>query len=181
MHGTKDADHSLGFAITYATTEARDACVSHNRMAGVTTAQTRVEFLPPVRRAVVYEIEIPLDQHVGGDCGWRATAVSPDVVSTASRREPPKPGFTLFLLQPGVSTLARVALHAIGLSSRHGGAGGLFLPHRRRRRIDGARRRQPSRRAESRPRRVAAESRPASCGALSAPRGRRRLHRLIRG
>lgn len=111
VHGTKDADHSLGFSVAYATTSTDADCVSVNRMAGVTTPLTRREFARPIRDGVTYELSLPLDQHVGGACGWRPVAVSLDVVSVASVRQPPKPGISLFLVEPGTTrSIERVAL-----------------------------------------------------------------------
>lgn len=110
LHGRKDADHGLGFSVAYTTTAKTEDCVSHNRMAGVTTAQTRVEFMPPVRKGETYRIEIPLSQHTGGKCGWKLAGVSVDVVSVASRREPPKAGYSLFGFGDTPGTIERLDL-----------------------------------------------------------------------
>lgn len=110
LHGAKNADHALGFSVTYATTSTEADCVVHNRMAGVTTPQTHVEFMTPVRAGDTYRVEIPLDRRTGGPCGWRVAAVFFDVVSVASRREPPKQGYSLFGFGSQSGTVDRVDL-----------------------------------------------------------------------
>ena len=110
LHGKKDPDHGLGFAVAYTTTAKTDDCVMHNRLAGVTVPQTRYEFARPVRKGATYRIEIPLNQHAGGNCGWKTVGVFLDVVSVASRREPPKPGHSLFAFGAAPETIRRVDL-----------------------------------------------------------------------
>ena len=105
LHGTKNADHGLGFSVAYATTAKTKDCVTYNPMAGVTTQQTRYEFMPPVRKGETYRIEIPLGKHVGGACGWKAVGIFLDVVSVASRREPPKPGVSLLGFSDAPATI----------------------------------------------------------------------------
>lgn len=110
LHGKKDADHGLGFSVHYRTAVKTADCVSYNRMAGVTTPLTQTEFMPPVRKGESYRIEIPLGQHVGGNCGWKLAGVSVDVVSVASRREPPKAGLSLFGFGDAPGTMQRLDL-----------------------------------------------------------------------
>ncbi|MGH8616742.1 MAG: hypothetical protein ACREUW_03560 [Burkholderiales bacterium] len=110
LQGSKDADFGLGFSVAYATTATTPDCVSVNRLAGVTTQRTRTVFLPPVRKGTTYRIALPLDAHVGGACGWKPAGVFLDVVSVASRREPPKPGRSLFTFGDAPTTLPRLDL-----------------------------------------------------------------------
>ena len=110
LQGTKNADHGLGFSVAYTTTAITDDCVTHNRLAGVTTQKTRYEFLPPVRKGEAYRIDIPLNAHVGGQCGWKVAGVFVDVMSVASLRLPPKPGHSLFLFGDTPGTLPRLDL-----------------------------------------------------------------------
>jgi hypothetical protein len=110
LHGSKEADHELRFTVAYTTTAKTDGCVVHNRLAGVTVAATRYEFMPPVRKGERYRIDIPLDQHTGGKCGWKVAGVFLDVPSVASRQEPPKPGSTLFSFSETPGAPARVNL-----------------------------------------------------------------------
>lgn len=110
LYGRKDADHGLSFSVAYTTTAKTEDCVTHNRLAGVTTQQSRYEFLPPVRKGQTYRVEIPLGKYVGGKCGWKAAGVFLDVVSVASRREPPKPGLSLFLFDDGQGAIQRLDL-----------------------------------------------------------------------
>ena len=111
VHGKKDADHALQFSTAYVTTAQSDDCVTYNRMAGVTTPQYKTEFMPPIRKSeTTYRIEIPLTRHIGGKCGWKAVAVSFDVVSVASRREPPKTGMSAFGFGDAPATIARMDL-----------------------------------------------------------------------
>ncbi len=110
LQGRKGADFGLGFAVAYTTTATTPGCVTVNRLAGVTTQQTRTVFLLPVRKGETYRIDLPLDTHVGGACGWKPAGVFIDVVSVAPRREPPKPGYTLFLFGDAPGTLQRLDL-----------------------------------------------------------------------
>jgi hypothetical protein len=110
LHGRKDADFGLGFAVAYSTTATTPDCVTINRRAGVTTQQTRTVFLPPVRKGETYRIDLPLDAHVGGKCGWKPAGVFLDVVSVASRREPPKAGISLLGFGDAPGTLPRLDL-----------------------------------------------------------------------
>jgi hypothetical protein len=110
LHGSKDADHGVSFSVAYTTTAKTEDCVTHNGLAGVTTQQSRYEFLPPVRKGETYRIEIPLGKYTGGKCGWKVAAVFLDIVSVASRREPPKPGHSLFLFDDEGGTIQRLDL-----------------------------------------------------------------------
>ncbi len=110
LHGKKNPDHSLGFSVAYATTAKSDNCVTHNRMAGVTTPRTLTEFMPPLRKGDSYRINIPLNKQVDGKCGWKVAGVSINVVSVASRREPPNAGYSLFGFSDAPGSVRRVDL-----------------------------------------------------------------------